>query len=47
MIVNSDYGMPLVPEKKYPRSETVDFSVVRWNGREVTFIFRSGIITWI
>ena len=25
MIVNSDYGMPLQPKKKYPRSETVDF----------------------
>ena len=24
MIVNSDYGMPLVPEKKYPRSETME-----------------------
>ena len=35
MIVNTDYGMPLVPEKKYPRSETVDFQrrrgrVGRW-----------------
>ena len=25
MVVTQDYGMPLVPEKKYPRSETVDF----------------------
>lgn len=25
MIVNNDYSMPLYPEKKYPRSETVDF----------------------
>ena len=31
MIVNTDYGMPLVPEKKYPRSETVDFQ--RGEGR--------------
>lgn len=30
MIVNSDYSMPLVPEKKYPRSETVDFQA--WRG---------------
>ena len=34
MIVNSDYSMPLVPEKKYPRSETVDFQrgEVEWEG---------------
>ena len=25
LIVNSDYGMPLSPQKKYPRSDTVDF----------------------
>lgn len=25
MVVNSDYGMPLYPAKRYPRSETVDF----------------------
>ena len=39
MIVNSDYGMPLIPEKKYPRSETVDFQrgEVEWNGGNLYF----------
>lgn len=39
MIVNSDYGMPLVPEKKYPRSETVDFQrgEVEWEGGNLYF----------
>ncbi|MBQ8501403.1 MAG: transglutaminase domain-containing protein, partial [Bacteroides sp.] len=39
MIVNSDYGMPLVPEKKYPRSETVDFQrgEVEWAGGNLYF----------
>lgn len=47
MIVNSDYSMPLVPEKKYPRSETVDFQrgEVEWEGATCTS--RSGVITWI
>lgn len=39
LIVNSDYGMPLVPEKKYPRSETVDFQrgEVEWDGGNLYF----------
>lgn len=39
MIVNSDYGMPLVPAKKYPRSETVDFQrgEVEWDGDNLYF----------
>lgn len=39
MIVNSDYGMPLMPEKKYPRSETVDFQrgEVEWEGGNLYF----------
>lgn len=39
MIVNSDYGMPLVPAKKYPRSETVDFQrgEVEWEGGNLYF----------
>ena len=39
LIVNSDYGMPLVPEKKYPRSETVDFQrgEVEWEGGNLYF----------
>ncbi len=39
MIVNSDYGMPLAPEKKYPRSETVDFQrgEVEWEGGNLYF----------
>lgn len=39
MIVNEDYGMPLVPEKKYPRSETVDFQrgEVEWEGGNLYF----------
>lgn len=39
MIVNSDYGMPLVPAKQYPRSETVDFQrgEVEWEGGNLYF----------
>ena len=39
MIVNSDYGMPLMPEKKYTRSETVDFQrgEVEWEGGNLYF----------
>lgn len=39
MIVNSDYSMPLVPAKKYPRSETVDFQrgEVEWEGGNLYF----------
>ncbi|WP_321331357.1 transglutaminase domain-containing protein [uncultured Bacteroides sp.] len=39
MIVNSDYSMPLVPEKKFPRSETVDFQrgEVEWEGGNLYF----------
>ncbi len=39
MIVNSDFGMPLVPAKKYPRSETVDFQrgEVEWDGGNLYF----------
>ncbi|NDW11430.1 transglutaminase domain-containing protein [Bacteroides sp. 214] len=39
MIVNNDYSMPLFPEKKYPRSETVDFQrgEVEWEGGNLYF----------
>lgn len=39
LVVNQDYGMPLVPEKKYPRSETVDFQrgEVEWSGGNLYF----------
>lgn len=39
MVVNSDYGMPLFPEKKFPRSETVDFQrgEVEWDGGNLYF----------
>ena len=39
MVVNQDYGMPLVPAKKYPRSETVDFQrgEVEWAGGNLYF----------
>ena len=39
MVVNDDYGMPLYPKKKYPRSETVDFQrgEVEWAGGNLYF----------
>ena len=39
MIVNSDYSMSLIPEKQYPRSETVDFQrgEVEWEGGNLYF----------
>ncbi len=39
MIVNEDYSKPLVPEKKFPRSETVDFQrgEVEWEGGNLYF----------
>lgn len=39
MVVNSDYGFPLSPAKKYPRSETVDFQrgEVEWAGGNIYF----------
>ena len=39
MTVNCDYGRALVPEKKYPRSETVDFQrgEVEWEGGNLYF----------
>ena len=39
MVVNSDYGQPLVPKKRYPRSETVDFQrgEVEWDGGNLYF----------
>ncbi len=39
MIVNSDFGMPLWPEKYFPRSETVDFQCgeVEWDGGNLYF----------
>lgn len=39
MIVNNDYSMPLIPEKKFPRSETVDFQrgEVEWEGGNLYF----------
>lgn len=39
LIVNRDYGMPLYPAKRYPRSETVDFQrgEVEWQGGNLYF----------
>ena len=39
MVVNCDYGRELVPKKKYPRSETVDFQrgEVEWRGGNLYF----------
>lgn len=39
MVVNQDYGMPLIPAKQYPRSETVDFQrgEVEWEGGNLYF----------
>ena len=39
MVVNTDYGMPLAPAKRYPRSETVDFQrgEVEWEGGNLYF----------
>lgn len=39
MVVNNDYGMPLHPAKRYPRSETVDFQrgEVEWRGGNLYF----------
>lgn len=39
LIVNADYGRPLCPKKKYPRSETVDFQrgEVEWEGGNLYF----------
>ena len=39
MLVNQDYGMPLVPAKQHPRSETVDFQrgEVEWEGGNLYF----------
>ena len=39
LIVNSDFGMPLYPAKRYPRSETVDFQrgEVEWQGGNLYF----------
>lgn len=39
MYVNSDFGQPLYPAKKYPRSETVDFQrgEVEWRGGNLYF----------
>ena len=39
LVVNSDYGMPLYPAKRYPRSETVDFQrgEVEWQGGNLYF----------
>ena len=39
LVVNSDYGQPFSPEKKYPRSETVDFQrgEVEWEGGNLYF----------
>ncbi|NDV84907.1 transglutaminase family protein [Bacteroides sp. 51] len=39
MIVNNDYSMPLYPEKKYPRSETVDFQRGEVEWREGNLYF--------
>ncbi len=39
LIVNSDYGQPLFPDKIYPRSETTDFQrgEVEWRGGNLYF----------
>jgi hypothetical protein len=39
LIVNNDYGTPLFPEKKFPRSEPLDFQrgEVEWKGGNIYF----------
>ena len=39
LVVNNDFGRTLIPEKKYPRSETVDFQrgEVEWRGGNIYF----------
>lgn len=39
MVVNSDFGKPLYPAKRYPRSETVDFQrgEAEWEGGNLYF----------
>lgn len=39
LVVNSDFGQPLFPAKRYPRSETVDFQrgEVEWKGGNLYF----------
>ena len=39
LIVNSDFGMPFYPAKRFPRSETVDFQrgEVEWKGGNLYF----------
>jgi hypothetical protein len=39
LILNQEYSAPLVPPKRYPRSETVDFQrgEVEWNGGNLYF----------
>lgn len=38
-MVNNDFGQPLIPPKRYPRSETVDFQrgEVEWDGGNLYF----------
>jgi len=47
LIVNDDYSRDLYPAKIYPRSETVDFQRVNWNGVEGTSISTRGATTWM
>ena len=37
--MNNDFGQPLIPPKRYPRSETVDFQrgEVEWDGGNLYF----------
>lgn len=39
LVVNNDFGQPLIPAKQYPRSETVDFQrgEVEWAGGNLYF----------
>lgn len=39
LVVNNDFGQPLIPPKRYPRSETVDFQrgEVEWDGGNLYF----------
>ena len=39
LVINNDFGRKFIPEKKYPRSETVDFQrgEVEWDGGNLYF----------
>ena len=46
MMSNTDYGMPLVPEKKYPRRNHRFPARRGRSGKVETFTFRNGVTIW-